>query len=94
MPIKARDIRAALKGKVDPDVSHVLEALAEEYSKQQQEILRLAQMLDETIDTIGNLAQVLQEFGTVPAIDNEMERRKAQRMIQKVRGADDNGLDS
>lgn len=56
--IKARDVRRILKGKVDPDALHVLEALAEQYTLMAQEITAMSQLLDQLINTQSQLADV------------------------------------
>jgi hypothetical protein len=53
--MKARDIRAALQGKVDPSLVHCLCAVAETVSAQQQEIMALAKIQDTCIDVIQKL---------------------------------------
>ena len=53
--MKARDIRAALQGKVDPSLVHCLCAVAETVPAQQQEIMALAKIQDTCIDVIQKL---------------------------------------
>jgi len=56
--VKARDVRSLLTGKVDPDVLHVMEALAEQYTLMAQEITAMSVLLDQLINTQLQLTEV------------------------------------
>lgn len=56
--LKARDVRERLKGRVDPQVSFVLEALAEQQHTMIKSIMEISQMVDKMADIIGNFVQV------------------------------------
>ena len=53
--MKAREIRAALQGKVDPSVIFSMCSIAESLSAQQQEIMSLAEMLNKLTDILMQL---------------------------------------
>jgi hypothetical protein len=63
--MKAREIRARLKGRAEPEVVLCLTALAEILSSQQQEITQLAQALDATVNIMGQLTTVAENMKTV-----------------------------
>lgn len=99
MPVRAREIRERLRGKVEPELLVILEAMAEDYGTQQQEILRLATMLDEMIDNYINLAGALSAISDAPAVQYHLnklkqEQQKATASIESVRKGDKHGLDS
>lgn len=56
--MKAREIREQLRGKVEPAVLHVLEALAEEQSHQRQTIHSLSGMLDKMTTIVSSVVLV------------------------------------
>jgi hypothetical protein len=74
--MKAREIRAALQGKVDPKVVHCLCEMAENQSSQAQEIMMLAQILNKTLDVVNQLGVVTDT--AVNAVDE----------MKKIRGED------
>lgn len=53
--MKAREIREALQGKIDPKILHCICELAETVSAQQQEIMELAKIQDNCINMIHQL---------------------------------------
>lgn len=59
MTIKAREVRERLKGKVDPDVSVVLEAMAEEQYQIGKQLTEMANGLNQVIDTLSNITNVV-----------------------------------
>ena len=72
--MKARDIRAMGQGKVDPDVLNALCSVAESLSAQNQEIMQLAEMMN-------NLTDILMQLGTtVEGATNAVDEMK------KIRG--------
>jgi arginine decarboxylase-like protein len=56
--IKAREVRERLKGKLDPEILHVLEALAEADSIHQLEMHSLAQLIDQITDIVMAMGAV------------------------------------
>jgi hypothetical protein len=58
MAVKAREIRVALNGRVDPGVINVLEALAEDAHVVRQQILTMAQEMDRMINIITDFTAV------------------------------------
>ena len=74
--IKAREVRERLKGRVDPQVQYVCEALAEQQGVQLQMINSLAEMLDQQTNIIMQFTAVATNMKS--AIDN----------MNKMRGID------
>ena len=72
--MKAREIRERLRGKVDPELLRVLEALGEHVSAQRQETMVLAEMQNKCIDLIMSLGVVIE--GATNAVDE----------LKKIRG--------
>jgi len=72
--MKAREIRARLQGKVDPELIICLCGVAESLSAQQQEIQMLAEMLDKLTDILLQLGTTIEM--TQGAVDK----------IRKIRG--------
>lgn len=68
--MKAREVRERLKGRTEPEVSTVCEALADSLSAQKQEIMALAQSLDRLTDLL------LQLGTTVEAATNAVDEIK------------------
>jgi len=56
--MKAREVRERLSGKVEPEVSHVLEALAESLSVQKEQLLQLATMYDGLLNMNAQVVEV------------------------------------
>lgn len=52
--MKAREVRELLKGKIDPAVSSVIEAVAEQQSVHSEQMLILAQANDQMMDMINS----------------------------------------
>ena len=74
--MKAREIRARLQGKTDPELIICLCGIAESASAQQQEIQTLAEMLDKLTDILLQLGATIEM--TQGAVDE----------IRKIRGID------
>ena len=72
--MKAREIRERLRGKVDPELLRVLEALGEHVSAQKQETMALAEIQNKTIDIVMSLGTTIE--GAVNAVDE----------LKKIRG--------
>ncbi|MAG26349.1 hypothetical protein CMI47_12435 [Candidatus Pacearchaeota archaeon] len=68
--MKAREIRERLRGKVDPELLTVLEALGEHVSAQKQETMALAQIQNQTLDLVMSLG------GTIEAATNAVDEIK------------------
>lgn len=68
--MKAREVRERLKGRADPELIHVCEALAENQSAQKQEIMALANALDKLTDLL------LQLGATIESATNQVEALK------------------
>lgn len=66
--MKARDIRAQLQGKHDPQLVHCLCSVAEEVSAMGQEIQVVAELLNSLIDLIAAMQEVTE--ATQKAVDN------------------------
>jgi len=79
--LMAREIREMLQGKVDPKVSFVLEALAEQQSVQRQNLMTMAQTVDQVITQLAMLQEVIGK-----AKDRLERATTQQRMIE---GSDD-----
>ena len=56
--MRAREVRELLKGKVAPDVSRVIEAVAEDQHVVQQSIVALAEMFDKMQDVLQDMSNV------------------------------------
>jgi hypothetical protein len=70
--MKAREVRELLRGKIDPAVSSVIEALAEDISVQKEQLLQLATMYDgiinmnaQIVDIAGNMRGALDQMKSV-----------------------------
>lgn len=50
--MKAREVRERLKGKIDPDVSRVIEALCEDNSQLRSQIYELAELVNQFTDHV------------------------------------------
>ncbi len=72
--MKAREIRAYLRGRSDPQVTHCLCSIAESLSSQQQEIMELAEILNKQLDIL------LQLGATVEVATNAVDA------MRKIRG--------
>ena len=72
--MKAREIRARLKGKADPELIICICGVAESLSAQKQEIQMLAEMLDKLTDILLQLGTTIEM--TQGAVDK----------IKKIRG--------
>ena len=59
--MKAREIRARLQGKADPEIIVCLTALAESLSSQQQEIIALAEIQNKAMDLLLQLGATTDE---------------------------------
>ena len=71
--MKAREIRARLQGKIDPELLIVLEGLGIQASAQAEEIRTLAEMLD-------HLTNILMQLGAVTEqATNAVDALKKQR---------------
>ena len=57
--LRARDIREQLKGKIDPALLHTLEMLAEQDGILRQQVMKLAEMFNDTQDLLNKLIGVL-----------------------------------
>ena len=69
--MKAREVRERLKGRVDPEVSLCMEALAERIVGLQKQLMDMAMMQDEMTNIMSNFASVAQNMkSTVDAIKN------------------------
>tara|TARA_Y100001951_G_C11173043_1_gene201425 strand:- start:178 stop:402 length:225 start_codon:yes stop_codon:yes gene_type:complete len=71
--MKAREMREALQGKVDPKILHCICELAEKISAQQQEIMALAKIQDDCINMIVQLGAT-----TEVAVDKITKMREPQ----------------
>lgn len=60
--LKARDVRDRLKGRVDPQVSYCIEALAEQQHTMIKSIMELSQMVDKMADILSNFVQVAENM--------------------------------
>jgi len=56
--MRAREVRERLKGRIDPEVSYVIEALAEQMSVYDQALTSLAEMQNKMIDLIANFSVI------------------------------------
>ena len=72
--MKARDIRAMLQGKHDPELITCICGVAESLSAQQQEIQTLAEMLDSLTNILMQLGATIE--GATNAVDD----------MKKIRG--------
>ena len=63
--MKAREIRSALQGKMDPTQLHCLCSLAEDVSAMGQEIHAIAELLNGLTDVIGGVTETMGEFKTM-----------------------------
>ena len=76
--MRAREVRERLRGKIEPDVMYVLEALAEDNAVLREQILTTAQVVDEIINQLGQLHGVIES---------------AQSTVDKLRGKEWQGED-
>lgn len=60
--LHAREVRERLKGKIDPQVMYVLEALAEDNSKFKQQLVQMAQDLDKMTDILQSVVGVAENM--------------------------------
>ena len=58
--MRAREVRERLKDKVDPQVSHCIEALAEQLGVQQQQLMDMAIMQDQVVAIVSNFVNGLE----------------------------------
>ena len=75
--MKARESRERLKNKVDVQVSHCLESLAELLSVQQQQLMDMALMQDQVVAIVSNFVNGLEGMN------------EATESINKIKGDDD-----
>ncbi len=75
--MKAREIRERLKNKADLQVSHCLEALAEQLSVQQQQLMDMALMQDQVVAIVSNFVNGLEGM------------KEATESMNKIKGDDD-----
>jgi hypothetical protein len=69
--LHAREVRERLRGRVDPQVLYVLEALAEDNSKFKQQLIQFAQDLDQMSNILSNFLQVAERMkSSVENIEN------------------------
>ena len=69
--MKAREGRERLKGRVDPEVSLCMEALAERIVGLQKQLMDMAMMQDEMTNIMSNFASVAENMkSTVDAMKN------------------------
>ena len=69
--MKAREVRERLKGRVDPEVSLCMEALAERIVGLQKQLMDMAMMQDEMTNIMSNFASVAENMkSTVDAMKN------------------------
>ncbi len=80
--MKAREVRERLKGRCDEQVLFVLEALAEHQGAQKQEIMALAQIIDQVTDLVMQMGVVGEH------LKNAVEAVQRKRLPE---GADDSG---
>ena len=60
--LHAREVRERLRGRVDPQLLYVLEALAEDNSKFKQQLIQFAQDLDQMSNIMHNFLQVAERM--------------------------------
>ncbi len=60
--MKAREVRERLKGRIDPEALHVIEALAEQQSVFRQQLLELAMQLDSMVNIIAQFTVVAENM--------------------------------
>ena len=75
--MKAREIRERLMNKVDVQVSHCLESLAEQLSVQQQQLMDMALMQDQVVAIVSNFVNGLEGM------------KEATESMNKIKGDDD-----
>jgi hypothetical protein len=56
--LHAREVRERLRGRVDPNLLYVLEALAEDNSKFKQQLIQMAQDLDTMTQILQQITQI------------------------------------
>jgi hypothetical protein len=72
--MKAREVRAALQGKVEPQLVHCMCEIAEIASAQQQEIDELAKMLNKAFTVMMQLGATVE--GATNAVDTIRKQRE------------------
>lgn len=56
--MRARDVRFMLKGKIEPDVSHVIEALAEKLHEQEKNLVLCGGAIEKMMEIVSNMVDV------------------------------------
>jgi hypothetical protein len=56
--MRARDVRFLLKGKVEPDVSHVIEALAEKLHENEKNLTVMGGAVTQMMEIVSNMVDV------------------------------------
>jgi hypothetical protein len=56
--LKAREVRERLQGRVDPQVSYCIEALAEQQHVMSQKLVELAGMFDQLVNLMDGMTQI------------------------------------
>ena len=72
--MKGREIREALRGRVDPAVIQVLATMGEDMSAQKQEIMELAEIQNRAMDTLLQLGATIE--GAANAVDSLKKMRE------------------
>ena len=62
MKMTAREVRERLRGKVDPELLKILEALAERQSVFHQQLMDAADTINNSVDMMGNLLHVMKSM--------------------------------
>ena len=75
--MRAREVRERLKDKVDPQVSHCIEALAEQLGVLQQQLMDMALMQDQVVAIVSNFVNGLEGM------------KEATESMNKIKGDDD-----
>lgn len=70
--VHARTVRERLRGRIDPEVCQVLEALAEYQSVQRQQLLDMAMQLDQMMSILNDVVQV---GANMKSVLNTMKKR-------------------
>lgn len=81
MPIKAREVREMCHGKVDPNVVKVMEALAEEQNAIKEQMVMMAQTIDQMTNIIANVVTVGENM------KNTVDSLKRMDMVHPGQGA-------
>ncbi len=74
--MKGREVRERLQGKVEPRVLEVLVEMCEDFRVQQEEIMVLAELVDNTVNLMNRMLGVIEN--TQGAVDK----------LNKIRGFD------